>query len=83
MRTMYFLMFFVILCHIFRIEYKLGSEAKVATATTEEQIANDAVPAVYLGQEVLTKHSTLQANGECIHACTYTHSNLFVYINTQ
>ena len=51
----------------FCIVYKPSSEAELATAAGfEEQVAIDAVPTVYLGQEILTKHSTLQTNGEYV-----------------
>lgn len=47
--------------------YKPGSETDLelpTAATTGDHVVNDAVPTLYLGQEVLTKHSTLQSNGE-------------------
>lgn len=52
------------LCVLCTVYEPANSETEMATAaTTGVQVANDAVPTVYLGQEMLTKHSTLQANG--------------------
>ena len=52
------------MCYFFKycIVYKPGSETELTTATTSGD--HDTVPTVYLGQEVLTKHSTLQSNGK-------------------
>lgn len=56
----YHLMYVCVLCTV----YEPASETEMATAaTTGSQVANDAAPTVYLGQEMLTRHSTLLANG--------------------
>ena len=45
--------------------YEPSSEMEtVIAADIGSQVTNDAVPTAHLGQEVLTKHSTLQTNGE-------------------
>ena len=59
--------------------YESSSEMEtVIAADIGSQVTNDAVPTVHLGHEVLTKHSTLQTNGELTCTLLYYQCALHV-----